>query len=147
MRTGSWKRCCKRTASYYYENIMKIFLLTKTPQSERTRLCLRLIAGLIGSGSSANAVGSASSTDVMVYLAGDGVYNLIGLEGQDCTGQVGSRQARTLQALLPGDRIMACLEDLLARGISADGNATVPMNFYEQLVNDMMKEGSRIYTF
>ncbi|HPS92008.1 MAG TPA: hypothetical protein PKV33_07620 [Methanothrix sp.] len=115
--------------------------MTKTPQSERTRLCLRLLAGLIGSG------GSADSADVVVYLAGDGVYNLIGQEGKDCTSQTGRRLDRTLPALLPGDRIMACREDLLARGISAEGNATVPANFYELLVIDMMKEGSRIYAF
>lgn len=117
---------------------MRIFLLTKTPQSERTRLCMRLLAGLIGSGCSA---------DVMVYLAGDGVYNLIHPDGQYCAGHAGSRLEKTLPALLTGDRIMACREDLLARGISAHGNATVPANFYELLVNDMMKEGSQIYAF
>jgi tRNA 2-thiouridine synthesizing protein B len=42
---------------------MRIFLLTKTPQSERAKLCLRLLA---------------SSVDAVVYLAGDGVYNLLG---------------------------------------------------------------------
>ena len=126
---------------------MRIFLLTKTPQSERTRLCLRLLARVIGSGGSASSASSAESADVVIYLAGDGVYNLIGREGQDCTGQTGSRLDRTLQALLPRDRIMACREDLLARGVSAEGNATVPSNFYELLVNDMMKEGSRIYAF
>lgn len=123
---------------------MKIFLLTKTPQSERTRLCLNLLAGLISSG---GYTGSTGSADVMVYLAGDGVYNLVGREGHECAGQAGSRQGKTLPALLPGDRIIACREDLLARGISAEGNATVPANFYELLVNDMMKEGSRIYSF
>jgi tRNA 2-thiouridine synthesizing protein B len=123
---------------------MRIFLLTKTPQSERTGLCLRLLARLISSGDVAGTVGSV---DVVVYLAGDGVYNLIGHEGQDCAGQAGSWQGKTLPALLTGDRIMACREDLLARGISAEVNATVPANFYELLVNDMMKEGSRIYTF
>lgn len=125
---------------------MRIFLLTKTPQSERTMLCLRLLAGMIGSGGSASSAGSA---DVMVYLAGDGVYNLIGQERQDCAGHAGCRLDKTLPALLTGDRIMACREDLLARGISTEGNATatIPANFYELLVNDMMKEGSRIYTF
>lgn len=115
--------------------------MTKTPQSERTRLCLRLLAGLVGSGD------SAGSADVAVYLAGDGVYNLIDQDGQDCSSQAGSRQGKTLTTLLPRDRIIACREDLLARGISADGNATIPENAYELLVDDMMKEGSRIYTF
>jgi len=107
---------------------MMIFLLTKAPQSERTRLCLRLLAG---------------SVDAMVYLAGDGVYNLLGQGGPECTSQVG----KTLSALLPMDRIMACREDLAARGISADGKAAVPADFYEKLVDDMMEEGSLIYTF
>ncbi|OPY52493.1 MAG: DsrE/DsrF-like family protein [Methanosaeta sp. PtaU1.Bin112] len=120
---------------------MRIILLTKTPQSERTRLCLRLLARLVGS------AGSIGSADVVVYLAGDGVYNLIGQDGLDCTIQAGSQQGKTLPALLPRERIIACREDLLARGVSADGNATVPANFYELLVIDMMKEGSRIYTF
>lgn len=122
---------------------MRIFLLTKTPKNERTGLCLLLLARLIGSG------GSASSADVVVYLAGDGVYNLIDRNGQDCASQAGSRPVKTLSlpALLPGDKIVACREDLLARGVSLDGNATVPENFYELLVSDMMKEGNRIYTF
>ena len=42
---------------------MRVFLLTKTPNSERTKICLRLVA---------------SSVDAVVYLAGDGVYNLLG---------------------------------------------------------------------
>jgi sulfur relay protein TusB/DsrH len=109
--------------------------LTKTPHSERTRLCLRLMAGLAG------------SVDTLVYLAGDGVYNLLGQNGPYCTGQAANRMDKTLSALLPRDRIMACREDLMARGVSADGKATVPDDFYEKLVDDMMEEGSRIFTF
>jgi tRNA 2-thiouridine synthesizing protein B len=111
---------------------MMIFLLTKTPQSERTRLCLRLLEG---------------SCDAVVYLAGDGVYNLLGQDEPDCTSQETRRLDKTLAALLPRDKIMACREDLAARGLSADGKATVPVNFYELLVDDMMEEGSRFYTF
>jgi sulfur relay protein TusB/DsrH len=114
---------------------MRIILLTKTPQSERTRLCLRLLADLAG------------SVDAMVYLAGDGVYNLLGQDEPDCTSQTASHVGKTLWALLPRDKIMACREDLLARGVSADGKATVPANFYAKLVDDMMEEGSRVYTF
>ena len=114
---------------------MRIILLTKTPQSERTRLCLRLLAGLAG------------SVDAMVYLAGDGVYNLLGQDEPDCTSQTANQLGKTLSALVPGDKIMACQEDLLARGVSADGKATVPANFYEKLVDDMMTEGNRVYTF
>ena len=91
---------------------MRIFLLTKTPHSERTRLCLRLVA---------------SSEDAVVYLAGDGVYNLLG---------------QALASALPGHRILACREDLEARSVSAEGKANVPADFYESLVDDMMREGS-----
>ncbi len=114
---------------------MKIILLTKTPQSERTRLCLQLLASLAG------------SVDVMVYLAGDGVYNLLGQDGPDCASQTASQVGKPLSVLLPRDKIIACREDLAARGVSADGKATVPANFYELLVDDMMEEGSRVYTF
>lgn len=72
---------------------MRIILLTKTPQSERTRLCLRLLAG------SANAV---------VYLAGDGVYNLLGQNEPDCASQAASQMGKALWALLPMNKIMAC---------------------------------------
>jgi sulfur relay protein TusB/DsrH len=114
---------------------MRIILLTKTPQSARTKLCLQLLAGLSG------------SVDFMVYLAGDGVYNLLGQDEPDCTSHTGGQAIKTLWALLPKDKIIACREDLMARGVSADGKATVPANFYERLVDDMMEEGSRIYTF
>ena len=107
---------------------MRIFLLTKTPQSERTKICLRLIA---------------SSQDALVYLAGDGVYNLLGREEADKVSQAG----QDLAALVPSHKILACREDLEARGVSADGKATVPADFYDLLVDDMMREGSRIYTF
>jgi sulfur relay protein TusB/DsrH len=103
---------------------MRIFLLTKTPHSERTGLCLLLVA---------------SSQDAVVYLAGDGVYNLMGL-GEDEASQA-------LVALVPRHRILACREDLVARGVSAEGKATVPADFYEYLVDDMMREGNRIYAF
>jgi tRNA 2-thiouridine synthesizing protein B len=113
---------------------MRIFLLTKTPRSERTRLCLRLLA---------------KSQDAVVYLAGDGIYNLL---GQDETGEAGLTietcpAGQNLTALVPGHRILACREDLEARGVSADGKAKVPADFYESLVDDMMREGNRIYTF
>jgi len=114
---------------------MRIILLTKTPQSARTRLCLQLLAGLVG------------SVDVMVYLAGDGVYNLLGQDEPDCISRTGGQASKTLWALLPRDKIIACREDLAARGVFANGKATVPANFYELLVDDMMEEGRRIYTF
>ncbi|MHB8119183.1 MAG: DsrH/TusB family sulfur relay protein [Methanothrix sp.] len=107
---------------------MRIFLLTKTPNSERTRLCMRLVAG---------------SQDAVVYLAGDGVYNLMG------QGEAGhaSQASQALASTLPRHRILACREDLEARGVSAEGKATVPADFYERLVDDMMREGSQVYSF
>jgi len=112
---------------------MRIFLLTKTPQSERARQCLRLLA---------------KSQDAVVYLAGDGVYNLLG-RGDEPGGirQAANQADKSLTVLVPRHRILACREDLEARGISADGKATVPADFYDRLVDDMMREGSRIYTF
>jgi tRNA 2-thiouridine synthesizing protein B len=111
---------------------MRIFLLTKTPQSERTKLCLRLLA---------------KSQDSMVYLAGDGVYNLLGRDDPGSIRQAANHADKALNVLVPMHRILACREDLVARGVSADGKATVPADFYESLVDEMMREGSRIYTF
>jgi tRNA 2-thiouridine synthesizing protein B len=107
---------------------MRVFLLTKTPNSERTKICLRLVA---------------SSVDAIVYLAGDGVYNLLG-QGE---ARGASQAGQALAALAARDRILACREDLEARGISAEGKATVPADFYECLVGDMMREGSQVYSF
>ena len=111
---------------------MRIFLLTKTSQSERTRLCLRLIA---------------SSEDAVVYLAGDGVYNLLGRDEPGGIRQAANQAYKSLTVLVPRHRILACREDLEARGVPADGKATVPADFYDRLVDDMMREGSRIYAF
>ncbi len=116
---------------------MKVFLLTKTPNSERTKLCLRLVA---------------RSLDAVVYLAGDGVYNLLD-QGEIRKASIACQCGQTeevslpLAALVSMNRILACREDLLARGVSADGKATVPADFYESLVDDMMRKGNRIYTF
>jgi len=93
-----------------------IFLLTKPPHSDRARLCLQLVA------LSGNAV---------LYLAGDGVYNLLSEP----------------PAALPSERILACQEDLQARGVLADEIATVPVDFYELLIDDVMSETARVYTF
>jgi len=72
------------------------------------------------------------SENTVLYLAGDGVYNLF---------EVASMKA------LPKQSVLVCKEDLEARGVQAEGAATVPENFYELLVKDMMFEGSRIYSF
>jgi len=94
-----------------------IFLLTKPPHSDRAKLCLHLIEHL----------GNAS-----LYLAGDGVFNLLEFD--------------LLQAM-PVKMILACKEDMEARGVQPEAGVIVPENFYEHLVKDMATEGSQICTF
>jgi tRNA 2-thiouridine synthesizing protein B len=95
----------------------EIFLLTKPPQSDRTKLCLHLME---------------HSENGVLYLAGDGVYNLL--------------EAASLENLAR-ERILACNEDMMARGVQAGDRAIVPEDFYKLLVKDVMQESSRIYTF
>ena len=47
----------------------------------------------------------------------------------------------------PKKRVLACKEDLEARGVQAGEGVIVPENFYELLAVDMISEGSRIYSF
>lgn len=120
---------------------MRVFLLTKSPQSERTRLCLQLIA---------------RSPDAVIYLAGDAVYSLLG-DGESLANGSGpdsqanrssqSGQALTAATSVPAHRIFACMEDLQARGVCPDGKAVVLDDFYDRLVEDIMKDGSRVYSF
>lgn len=98
------------------ESKVDIFLLTKPPHSARTRFCLQLIA---------------QSEKAILYLAGDGVFNLL---------------EKDLEAL-PQDRILASKEDLHARGVQAGDKAIVPSDFYEQMVGDVTYERRRLYTF
>lgn len=93
-----------------------VFLLTKPPKSDRARICLRL---------------AALSKNAILYLAGDGVYNLLG---------------DAIEAL-PSARIFACKEDLEARGVQPGRIAETPCDFYDILVEEMMLDGNRIYTF
>ena len=95
----------------------EIFLLTKPPHSDRTKLCLHMMENL------ENAV---------LYLAGDGVYNLL--------------EAASLE-VVSKENILACEEDLKARGVHAEGEVTVSVDFYKRLVDEMMRENSRIYVF
>lgn len=94
-----------------------IFLLTKPPHSQRTDLCIRLLE---------------RSKNSVLYLAGDGVYNLL--------------EAASLK-FPPGVRILACQEDLQARGIKAEEGETLPEDFYRLLVEDMYSDSSKIYVF
>lgn len=96
---------------------LNILICTTLPHSDRTKLCLHLME---------------HSENAVLYLAGDGVYNLL--------------DAASLKAS-PNERILACKEDLKARGVQAGERAIVPEDFYKLLVEDMILEGSRIYTF
>jgi tRNA 2-thiouridine synthesizing protein B len=89
-----------------------VFLLTKAPSSSRSKLCLKMVR---------------SSDDPRLYLAGDGVYHLLGD--------------------LPSGKVIACKEDVQARGISSIDSASVPEDFYSLLVEEVMKEASRVYSF
>lgn len=95
---------------------MNVFLLTKPPKSDRARVCLQL---------------TAQSENAVLYLIGDGVYNLLD---------------NALEAL-PRERIFACEEDLKARGVQPGVISTVPNDFYEMLIEDIMLDGNRAYTF
>ncbi|NTV27946.1 MAG: hypothetical protein HGA93_04630 [Methanothrix sp.] len=95
----------------------EIILLTKPPHSDLAKLCLHFME---------------HSENVVLYLAGDGVYNLL--------------EAASLQAL-PKKRVLACKEDMEARGVQAGDRAIVPEDFYKLLVEDIMQESSRLYTF
>ena len=68
----------------------------------------------------------------VLYLAGDGVYNL--LEAAHPKSH-------------PGVIILACQEDLLARGIQAGEVANVTEDFYRLLVVDMASNNCHIYVF
>lgn len=108
---------------------MKVFLLTKSPDSERTKLCFKLIA---------------RSPDAIIYLAGDAVYCLLD-RGESPAKDADANPG----AVLLQQRTFACKEDLQARGISFDGNgkAIVLDDFYERLVEDIMKDDCQAYSF
>lgn len=95
----------------------EIFLLTKPPHNDRAKLCFHLME---------------HSKNAVLYLAGDGVYNLL---------------AATSLKALPRERIFTCKEDLEARGLEAGKRAIVPEDFYKFLVDDMISDSIRIYAF
>lgn len=99
---------------------MMLFLLTKSPNNERTRLGLLLVS-------------ASTEAEVCIFLAADGVYCLL--------------EERGVILSTPGLRVYACEEDLLARGVCADEKTVVPADFYGLLVLEMMREGARVYCF
>lgn len=93
-----------------------VFLLTKPPNSERASLCVKLLE---------------RTKNAVLYLAGDGVFNLL-------NPSIG---------VLPPDSIYACREDLDARGVQPENTAISLVEFYELLVEDMMVRSDKVYAF
>ena len=71
------------------------------------------------------------SKNAVLYLAGDGVFILL-------DSSVG---------VLPPDRIYACKEDMDARGVQPENTAVSLVDFYEQLVEDMMVRSDKVFAF
>lgn len=71
------------------------------------------------------------SENAKLYLAGDGVYHLLNTSGLH----------------LLADEIMACREDILARGLNLTDDIVIPDDFYGQLVKDMMENSDHVYIF
>ena len=71
------------------------------------------------------------SKNAVLYLAGDGVFNLLD---------------PSVEAM-PPDSIYACKEDMDARGVQPENTAISLVEFYEQLVEDMMVRSEKVYAF
>jgi sulfur relay protein TusB/DsrH len=71
------------------------------------------------------------SKNAVLYLVGDGVFNLLD---------------PSVEAL-PPDTVYVCKEDMDARGVQPENNAMSLVDFYEQLVNDMMERSDKVYAF
>lgn len=69
--------------------------------------------------------------NAVLYLVGDGVFNL---------------RDPSVEAL-PPDSVYACKEDLDARGMQSVDTAISLVEFYEQLVEDMMARSDKVYAF
>jgi tRNA 2-thiouridine synthesizing protein B len=70
-----------------------------------------------------------SSENPKLYLAGDGIYHLLNMLS------------------LSAQEILACREDILARGLTITDDITIPEDFYGQLVEDMMESSGQVYVF
>jgi sulfur relay protein TusB/DsrH len=71
------------------------------------------------------------SRDAKLYLAGDGVYHMLGISDLPNTAA----------------EIFVCKEDILARGIPTRDEIMMPDDFYGQLAKDMMENSDRVYVF
>ena len=73
----------------------------------------------------------ARSEESRLYLAGDGVYHLLS-------------QAVEIQ---PSCEVLACKEDVAARGVVSRRRVDIREDFYERLVEDVMEGDGRFFTF
>ena len=71
------------------------------------------------------------SKNAVLYIVGDGVFNLLNTSFQ----------------ALPPDRIYVCKEDMDARGVQPEDTTISLVEFYEQLVDDMMVRSDKVYAF
>jgi tRNA 2-thiouridine synthesizing protein B len=71
------------------------------------------------------------SQDARLYLTGDGVYCL----------------QNDIKGILPNERIFACTEDMEARGVPRKEGVNASDDFYEKLVEDIMDERNKFYSF
>ena len=71
------------------------------------------------------------SKNAVLYLVGDGVFNLLNPSFR----------------ALPSDRIYACKEDMDARGVQPEDTTISLVEFYEQLVEDIMVRSDMVYAF
>ena len=71
------------------------------------------------------------SKNAVLYLVGDGVFNLLD---------------PSVKALSSGS-IYACKEDMDARGVQPEDTAISLVEFYEQLIEDMMARSDKVYAF
>ncbi|NYT02593.1 MAG: hypothetical protein GKC10_07540 [Methanosarcinales archaeon] len=98
------------------ERAVDLFLLTRPPGHHRADLCLRLVE---------------RSRNPRLYLAGDGIYNLL-----------------CLPAHLNGrGRVVACREDALARGLGDCREAAYPDDFYRELAREMLGDRVKMFVF
>jgi len=105
------------SADKYSENAKStIILLTKPPNNERAKLCIQLVE---------------RSKNAVLYLAGDGVFNLLDQSIKD----------------IPAGSVRACKEDMDARGVQPEDTAISLIDFYELLVEDMMVRSDKVYAF
>jgi tRNA 2-thiouridine synthesizing protein B len=71
------------------------------------------------------------SKNAVLYLAGDGVFNLLDPSFE----------------ALPPDNVYASKEDIDARGVQPKNTTISLVDFYEQLVEDMMERSNKVYAF